>query len=257
MGADAAAASATPAHGEAVRPRRPASGSASQASTAVHAAEWTTASGRSAVIAPSTSSRSVTSSVAWSPAATSSPAAAQRPDQLGAELAAGTGDEDRMRLQAREPFRGSHHHRLSRYQATVSASASSKLRCGRQPSALTLVDVDRVAAVVAEPVGDVRRSSTRRAPHSCQQPVGELEVGDLVAGADVVDLADGAPAQHEVDGRGSGPRRGTSRARCRRRRTAAPSSPSSRLVVNSGMTFSGNWYGPKLFDERVTTTGSP
>src|SRR5438046_10768212 len=32
--------------------------------------------------------------------------------------------------------------------------------------------------------------------------------------------------------------------------------PSSRLVTNSGMTFSGYWYGPKLLDERVMRTGS-
>ena len=32
---------------------------------------------------------------------------------------------------------------------------------------------------------------------------------------------------------------------------------SIRFVVNSGMTFSGNWYGPKLFVQRVTVTGSP
>ena len=31
---------------------------------------------------------------------------------------------------------------------------------------------------------------------------------------------------------------------------------SIRFVMKSGMTFSGNWYGPKLFEERVTTTGS-
>ncbi len=31
--------------------------------------------------------------------------------------------------------------------------------------------------------------------------------------------------------------------------------PSSRLVTNSGMTFSGYWYGPKLFDDRVTMSG--
>ena len=28
-------------------------------------------------------------------------------------------------------------------------------------------------------------------------------------------------------------------------------------MANSGMTFSGNWNGPKLFDDRVTTTGRP
>jgi hypothetical protein len=34
-------------------------------------------------------------------------------------------------------------------------------------------------------------------------------------------------------------------------------SPSIRFVTNSGMTFSGNWNGPKLFDDLVTTTGRP
>ena len=33
--------------------------------------------------------------------------------------------------------------------------------------------------------------------------------------------------------------------------------PSSRFVTNSGMTFSGYWYGPKLFDDRVMSTGTP
>src|SRR5205085_2795660 len=33
--------------------------------------------------------------------------------------------------------------------------------------------------------------------------------------------------------------------------------PSRRLVTNNGITFSGNWNGPKLFDDRVTTTGNP
>src|ERR671934_1972828 len=27
--------------------------------------------------------------------------------------------------------------------------------------------------------------------------------------------------------------------------------------MNNGTTFSGYWYGPKLFDERVMTTGTP
>jgi hypothetical protein len=33
--------------------------------------------------------------------------------------------------------------------------------------------------------------------------------------------------------------------------------PSRRLVVKSGMAFSGYWNGPKLFVQRVTVTFSP
>jgi hypothetical protein len=33
--------------------------------------------------------------------------------------------------------------------------------------------------------------------------------------------------------------------------------PSRRFVVNSGRAFSGYWYGPKLFVQRVTVTGTP
>ena len=42
----------------------------------------------------------------------------------------------------------------------------------------------------------------------------------------------------------SGPRRGSSRARSGRRRRAAAAAPSSALVTKSGISFSGNWYGP-------------
>ena len=34
-------------------------------------------------------------------------------------------------------------------------------------------------------------------------------------------------------------------------------SSSSALVTNSGMSFSGYWYGPYLFEQRVITSGSP
>ena len=169
------------------------------------------------------------------------------------ELAAGPGDED-AHGSVRPALSGSHHHRLSRYQATVASSASSSVRAGFQPSALHLGGVDRVAAVVAEPVGDVLDQRRRRAAEG-EEPLGELAVGDLVAGTDVVDLADRRPAAARGRRRRSCPRRSTSRGRSARRRRAAPCRPSSRLVTNSGMTFSGNWYGPKLFDERVTTTG--
>ena len=93
---------------------------------------------------------------------------------------------------------GSHHQRLSRYQATVASSASPKSRSGAQPSASHLRGVDRVAAVVAEPVLDVVDHRLVVA-EELEDRVGELAVGDLVAGADVVDLADRALAQHEVD----------------------------------------------------------
>ena len=52
-----------------------------------------------------------------------------------AELAAGAGDEDPHP----RAFRGSHHQRLSRYQATVASIASPSSRSGRHPSASTFV----------------------------------------------------------------------------------------------------------------------
>ena len=95
---------------------------------------------------------------------------------------------------------GSHHHRLSRYQATVASSASSSVRCGAQPERGDLGDVDRVAAVVAEAVVDVLDHRLAGAEQR-EELVGELAVRGLVAGADVVDLADAPCAQHEVDAR--------------------------------------------------------
>ena len=52
---------------------------------------------------------------------------------------------------------------------------------------------------MAEPVGD-GLDERLVAPGQLEQPVGELAVGDLVAGADVVDLADRALLEHEVRG---------------------------------------------------------
>ncbi len=118
--------------------------------------------------------------------------------QLGAELAAGTGDED-PHYDAVPLFSGSHHQRLSRYHCTVSARESSKRALQLPAEGRDLVDVHRVAPVVAEAVGDgldVRLVAAAQ----LQQSVGQLAVGDLVVRADVVDLADRAPVEHELDG---------------------------------------------------------
>src|SRR3954447_5002480 len=64
---------------------------------------------------------------------------------------------------------------------------------------LDLVGADRVAAVVAEAVGDGLDRRLVLAEDG-EDAVGQVPVRDLVAGADVVDLADLAPAQHHVDG---------------------------------------------------------
>ncbi len=56
--------------------------------------------------------------------------------QIGAELARGAGDED-----PHQPadLSGRHHHSLARYHSTVASSASSRVRCFVQPSAVILV----------------------------------------------------------------------------------------------------------------------
>src|SRR5581483_12305807 len=54
--------------------------------------------------------------------------------QLAPDLPARAGDEDPHRL-----FSGRHHHSLARYQSTVSARASSSVRCLRHPSAVIFV----------------------------------------------------------------------------------------------------------------------
>ena len=109
------------------------------------------------------------------------------------------GDEDLHERAQRAAARGSHHQRLSRYQLTV------------WPERL----VEVVAAAPAEraDLGRCRPSSGGRGPagpatysiidsswpSSASRRVDEVPVGGLVAGADVVDLAGRALAQHQVD----------------------------------------------------------
>ncbi len=68
------------------------------------------------------------------------------------------------------------------------------------PEVGDLGDVDRVAAVVAEPVLDVVDAALVLAEQR-QELVDERAVGRLVPGADVVDLAGLALLQHEVNAR--------------------------------------------------------
>ena len=63
---------------------------------------------------------------------TSCRAAGEHPQQVGAELPAGAGDQDSgVTPSAARAFSGSHQSRLSRYQATVSARPSSNAYRGR------------------------------------------------------------------------------------------------------------------------------
>ena len=116
-------------------------GSLSQASTAVQAAQCTTASGRTVVIADE--HRVAVGHVERCPVG-GDDLVARGPevaDDGETDLAGRAGDEDphaypagAIAARARS---GSHHERWSRYQATVASSASSSCRCGRQPSAST------------------------------------------------------------------------------------------------------------------------
>ena len=106
------------------------SGSDSHTSTAVHAAQCTTTSGRVAVMPCITASRSATSSVAWSASMSRvMPGGVEARRDLVSDLAARAGDEDPHG----RAFSGSHHQRFARYHSTVSASASSRVRCFFQP----------------------------------------------------------------------------------------------------------------------------
>ena len=79
----------------------------------------------------------------------------------------------------------------------------------------------------------------------------------LVAAADVVDLAGAALAQHQSRSRRSGPRPRASREPACRRRTSAAARPSSAFVVISGISFSGYWFGPYVFEPRVIEALTP
>jgi len=61
------------------------------------------------------------------------------PDDVGAELAAGAGEENAHQRFLTEALSGSHQARFSVYQATVASRASSKLCVGAQPRSRILV----------------------------------------------------------------------------------------------------------------------
>ncbi len=212
-------------------------------STSVQAAAFTTMSWPTTAAA--TASGSVRSSSARVRAVVfASGSAASRDSQVLPEHSGRTDDQPGTghRESSAFAFSGSHQSRLSRYQATVSASPSLEgdLRGVAQLLA-DLADVDGVAQVVALAVLDRDAPYSQSRPGRVQQQPGQLLVGHLGAAADVVDLARPGPCAAPARCRGSGRTRAASPGRCRRRRTAAPCLPSSRLVMNSGMTFSGNW----------------
>ena len=117
------------------------SGSASHASTAVHAAQWTTTSGRHVGDRRITARRSVTSSSAWVRPMTSSPAALGRRHDVVTELATGAGDES-LHVQA------------------VPSATGARSRSGSHHCAVRRVPVDR-RGDAAVPV-DLRCSSRAR-----------------------------------------------------------------------------------------------
>ena len=79
---------------------------------------------------------------------------------------------------------------------------------------------------------------------AAEHGVGDLLDAALDAGADVVGLADAPALEHDVDGAAVVERRGSTPAGSRSTRTAAAAGRRSAWVVKSGITFSGNWYGP-------------
>ena len=205
----------------------------------------TTASGRSDVSAPSTASRSLMSSARWSAAITSSPAPSplrttSRPSWPLAPVTRSRSQNTASGLQRLPPLtvgRGT--------TATVCGECLVEIVLRPPAEALDLVGRDRVAAVVAEAVVDGLDAA-------------------LVAAAEREQLA------RQLDGSAARCGRRCCRSRPIRRRSqhevdgphvvldVEPVAdvhavavqrdlvPSSRLVTNSGMTFSGNWYGPEL-----------
>ena len=100
-------------------------------------------------------------------------------------------------------------HAFSRYHATVCSSPSSK-RTARLPAQRPdLLRAQRVAAVVAEAVGDVLDLRLAGAGQ-LDDPADDVDVRALVGAARVVDLAGRAVLQHVADRRGEVARRGSS-----------------------------------------------
>ena len=147
-----------------------------------------------------------------------------------------------------EPFHVASHHVAvySRYQRHGRRrSPVARTSLGRLPAELPaqLRVVEQVAPVVAGPVGHDRLQDSRL-PGQLEHHVGDLLDRLLDAAADVVGLAEPPALEHELDRRGSG------RATCSHSRLFAVDAysgngrSSSALVTKSGITFSGNWYGP-------------
>src|SRR5579864_864897 len=79
-----------------------------------------------------------------------------------------------------------------------SGEAVVKLLPGRPAEPPQLGRIERVAPVVPGPIGD-RADEGRRAPGQLEDAMGEVDVAHLVAAADVVDLAEAAAFDDEVD----------------------------------------------------------
>ena len=94
---------------------------------------------------------------------------------------------------------GRHHHSFCWYQATVSRSPGSNGTCGAPAEPLQLRRVERIAAVVAGAIGD-RTDQRFRLAGQIENPPGEIDVEDVIAAADVVDLARRAAIDQQIDG---------------------------------------------------------
>ena len=133
----------------------------------------------------------------------------------------------------------------SRWPRTIRRSSSDPLEIvARLPAQLfDLGRVHRIAAVVAGAVLDVGDQILALA-EQFQDAFGHVDVELFVARADVVDLADARPSAAR------GPALRPDLPRYSQSRTCLPSPYtgtglfSIRLVVNSGISFSGYWNGP-------------
>ena len=190
------------------------SGSASQASTAVHAAEWTIASGCDAVIRPRARRRDRRRRDARAIAARSRRARRfESRDEVAAELPGGSGDEDPHDRPSPGRCRsGSHHQRLSRYHSTVASRASPRSRVGR-PAEGAHLRASRSSSADRGRADPRRTRSTRRAAPSAEDAIGQLTVGDLVAAHRCCRSRRCRPCATRDRRRRSCPRRSTSRAR--------------------------------------------
>ena len=153
----------------------------------------------------------------------------------------------------------SHHAALLAYQLTVSLSPCSKGSPAGSPARAAWCR--RASSGGRGPCGPRR---ARPCPSPRRRPPAAGSVSSLLVSsvppADVVDLARrallGAPGRCPRSGR----RRAASRGRSRRRRRAGPARRRSRLVTNSGMTFSGILVGPVVVgaagDRHVEAVGA-